>query len=201
MKVALATATIAAFGLGSLFLATELGAQPTKNGPPPSGPHGTPQTCYWDDAASCPNPKPLPQPKLPPRPKVIIIGVKQLSSGPCTPGSNAIFVYGVTVKNVGNAPHVVSNHSAIVNMYDLHQGAAASSTSWAPVFLTFTPPLQPGQTTTDQVHIPYYTANPAHMTSFAVHPFQTVVLAYDDTSQNAQIKGPIVLVPAPKGCP
>lgn len=133
-----------------------------------------------------------------PSPYVVVTGAALESTGACTPGQAALFTYRLTLKNTGTAPHVpmkngVGGGTAMMceTPYPLR---------WCGKQVGLTPALQPGQSTTVLVRIPYDAGDPPHMWAIQSHPFLTFVTLPNDVNGSPNANGPVVSVPAPKAC-
>lgn len=147
-----------------------------------------------------------------PKPDLVITAFGLTSWGTCAPG-NTVFTFSVTVKNKGNASWSSGGQEPAVVVKDMHPGVLDA---WG-VGIGIDPPLQPGKSKTLVVAIPYYDADPTHMTAHAPHPFQAVVNpkhpggGYSVVESNyANNAGPgpalwkgirVIQVAGPKGCP
>ncbi len=141
-----------------------------------------------------------------PKPDVVITQFGLKSWGACAPGKT-VFTFVVTVKNQGAVSWSEGIQPVLV-VEDLHPGVLGA---WG-VGIGINPPLAPGKSTTIMVDMPYYKANPKHMTDDAPHPFQAFVgpTASDHSNTFTVHAGPgpavwhgkkVIMVGAPKGCP
>ena len=138
------------------------------------------------------------------RPDIVPIAVKFKEATPCKAGALGLFVYSVTVRNVGQMTYTSQTGVPLVWADDQHNGGWPNG--WFGQELSATPTLAPNATATVDVYIPYWTADPQHMTNVPIHPFRTRSLAYwSPGGMNApgvpHNSGPTFNVPAPKGCP
>jgi len=133
-----------------------------------------------------------------PAPYVRVTGAALVTSGPCTPGQTALFTYRLTLKNTGNAPHVPMKNGVAGGTAMMCE--APYPLQWCGKQAGLTPTLQPGQSTSVIVRIPYYAGDPPHMTVVQNHPFLTFVTLPNDVNGAPNANGPVVNVPAPKGC-
>jgi hypothetical protein len=131
-------------------------------------------------------------------PYVVVTGAQLVSTGACSPGQTALFTYRLTLKNTGNAPHVpmkngVGGGTAMMceKPYPLQ---------WCGKQDGLTPALQPGQSTTVLVRIPYDAGDPPHMIAVQNHPFLTFVTLPNDVNGSPNANGPVVNISAPQKC-
>jgi hypothetical protein len=132
-------------------------------------------------------------------------GIALKAVGACAPNSN-IVTYTVTITNKGPVAFVPPPIPAsFISMWDEHKDA-----DWGAFEIGGgTPPLAAHASTKVVVGVAYYAADPAHMTQYPTHPFQSWITRWwnpsaPTTSPNYYgpvAEGPLVNVPAPKNCP
>lgn len=101
-------------------------------------------------------------------PDLVITSFGLVSWGTCAP-RETVFTFGVSVKNQGRASW--SGVEPAVFVTDIHPGLSAK---WG-ASVNIHPPLKEGETKQILIPIPYYSANPRHMTTKVPHPFQATV--------------------------
>jgi hypothetical protein len=183
--VPVAPVSLAAFALAAFALAavSARGEEPASR--------GTAQTCvarHDCEQVSRSGPKKTP-------PHLVVLSISLKSTGPCKAGS-IVYTYNAVVKNTGQTAYSgPAGTGAAVVLVDTHT-AQLPGGGWAGGTAVHVGPIAPGKQATLAVQVPYYAANPSHMTAYATHPF--ISLAWNNNAYASS--GPGASVAAPAGC-
>jgi hypothetical protein len=99
------------------------------------------------------------------KPDLVIDRISFKSGEKCAP-NYPIYIFDVTVKNIGTAPSPSLPNKTLVQVMDL-------GSRWGNVATLS--PIPPGGTQTVSIPVYYFSEDPAHMTKVVPHPFRAVV--------------------------